>query len=184
MRSTKPGVQNPHCRPAAAWKAPREQLAFLLANTFQRENLLALHFVHGQGARVHRHAVDEGQTGAARLLRRAAILDRGDLEILPQHLQQQPIGSGMHLHGCPIEGELIQIHVGDALCNGRRLSGTAPFSHSNFAHTLDRNHGRIDPDSFCDPGDPVVFGAGTEEGGVRPAGTFLLPPAATAATFP
>jgi hypothetical protein len=90
---------------------PREQLAFILADTFQRQNLLALHFFHIQGARVFWHAVDKDQAGAALLLGCAPVFDGAYMEILPQHLHQQPVRRGMHLDGCPIEGELIQIQI-------------------------------------------------------------------------
>ena len=85
------------------------QLAFFFGYALEREHRLARHLVHGHDASVLRRAVDQREARTALSLGCAAVLDRGDLEILAQYLEQGLIGISVDLTGYAVHGELVQL---------------------------------------------------------------------------
>ena len=112
-RTTIPGVQNPHCDPpvatnASASAAPDRRVEAVDGRDRSPRD------PRGRGdARDPRIAVDEHGATATLTLRRAAVFDRDDAELLPQHREERLAGPGTHFDLFTVTRELDPIRHDD-----------------------------------------------------------------------
>ena len=86
------------------------EAALVVGNAFERENGAPFHLRDAHRARHLGNAVDERDTTAALLLRRAARLDGFQLEGFAQHVDQRLVGPGLDAAGFSIETKADGLH--------------------------------------------------------------------------
>ena len=99
-RTTMPGMQKPHCSPPHAANASAQRSRARRGEAFERGDRLARHLGQRLLARHDGLAVDQHRAAPALARRRAAVLRRGDVELLAQRGEQVRV-IGPHLTpGC------------------------------------------------------------------------------------
>ena len=104
-RITMPGMQKPHCSPPHAANASANAVPLGVVDALEGDDLLAGHLGQRLLAADDRLAVDVHRAAPALTARRAAVLGRGQVELVAERRQQMwMIGSHRDRHAVDREG--------------------------------------------------------------------------------
>ena len=105
-RRAMPGMQKPHCTPAAAANARENRSPILGRQPFEGQDFLAARRGGGHRARHLRVAVHEREAAPALPLRRAPVFQRPDPAALPQGFEERLVLARLDAHRFTVEPEL------------------------------------------------------------------------------